>query len=76
MNVKDIKELHTKTVVELKKLLKDAEVELLSLKLDHKQAKLKNVRSISTRRREIAILKTILREKEGNKAISKVAASV
>jgi ribosomal protein L29 len=69
MNANDRKELHTKTVQELRKLLKEAEAALLQLRLDHKQAKLKNVRSLFLKRREIAVLQTVMNEKakEGKK---------
>ncbi len=64
MKSKDIKELHSKAELELKKLLKEAKSALLSLKLDKEQNKLKNTRELFNKRKEIAVLKTILKEKE------------
>lgn len=63
MKLKDKKELHTKSVTELKKLLKDAQEALLSLRMDHEQNKLKDTSSLTSKRREIAVFKTILTQK-------------
>lgn len=63
MKLKDKKELHSKTVSELKKLLKDAQEALFSLRIEHEQNKLKNTTSLNSKRKEIAVLKTILTEK-------------
>jgi ribosomal protein L29 len=67
MKRNDIKELHTKTDAELKKLLKDAQDMVLSLKLDLEQARLKNTSALTLKRKEIAVLKTIMRAKEEKK---------
>lgn len=64
MKTKDKKELHTKTKNELLKILKDAQETLLKLSLDKAQNKLKNTRALFNTRQKIAILQTILREKE------------
>lgn len=64
MKTKDIKELHTKSKEELKKMLSEAKDALFSLHLDHKQLKLKNTRSLSVRRKEIAQIASILQGKE------------
>ncbi|HEX8932039.1 MAG TPA: 50S ribosomal protein L29 [Patescibacteria group bacterium] len=64
MKTKEIKDLQTKTMVELKKLLKDAATNLVTLKLDHQQSKLSNTRSIFNVRKQIAIIKTIMKVKE------------
>lgn len=64
MKSKDKKELHTKTENELLKTLKDALENLMMLRLDQKQNKLKNTRDIFNTRKKIAIVQTILREKE------------
>jgi len=64
MKLKDIKELQTKSKTELKKMLSEAKKALFSLHLDHKQLKLKNTRSLSVKRKEIAQIASILRGKE------------
>ena len=61
------KDLHTKTADELKKLIKDAQEALGSLLLDKEQYTLKSTRSVFNKKKEIAVLKTILREKEAVK---------
>lgn len=64
MKDKDKKELHAKTENELLKQLKDAVESLSKLRLEKNQNKLKNTSSLSITRRTIAIIRTILREKE------------
>jgi|GEM_PF-1256351 len=64
MKSQELKELHGKTTGELIKLLKDAEVAFMKLKLDHQQNKLENTSSISTTRKNIAIMQTILNMKQ------------
>lgn len=64
MKIKDKKELFTKTENELLKLLKDAQGEVINLKLDKVQNKLKNTREIFNTRKKIAVLQTILKKKE------------
>lgn len=63
MKTNEKKELHLKTVAELRKLLRDAHEGLLSIKLEFKQSKLSNTSSLFLKRQEIAILQTILKEK-------------
>lgn len=63
MKVNDRKELHSKTVEELEKLLKGAYNTLSQIKLDNEQNKLKNTRSMTLTRKEIAVMMTILNEK-------------
>ena len=72
MKSKDLKEIHTKTVVELKKLLKEAQDKFMTLKLDHQQNKLKNTRELFNVRKRIAVLKTIMNLKKS--AVTKVMA--
>lgn len=72
MKSKDLKEIHTKTVVELKKLLKEAQDKLMTLKLDHQQNKLKNTRELFNVRKQIAVLQTIMNIKKS--AVTKVMA--
>lgn len=64
MKTKDIKELHLKTVQELKDLFKTAKEDLLELNLSHSQSKLKNTSSIFTKKKDIARILTVLRGKE------------
>ncbi|MEK7451188.1 MAG: 50S ribosomal protein L29 [Patescibacteria group bacterium] len=64
MKTKDKQALHTKTIAELKKLLQDLKSALFSLSLDKTQNKLKNTRSIYLKRKEVAQIATVLREKE------------
>ena len=64
MKVNDKKELHEKGASELRKMLKDGHELLLALKLDREQNKLKNTRGIYNTRKNIAIIKTILKGKE------------
>lgn len=67
MKTKDKKELHIKTEDELKKMLEDAHEDLVKLRLDKAQNKVKNTSELSNIRRKIAIIQTILKEKELNK---------
>ena len=69
MKANEKKELHTKTTGELKKLLKDAFEALMALQLDKVQAKLANTSSLFLKHQEIAILQTILKEKEGKRSV-------
>lgn len=64
MKTKEKKELFAKTETELRKALKDAKAALLDLVLDLGQNKLKNTSLISRKRKEVALIKTALREKE------------
>lgn len=64
MKSRDKNELHTKTENELVKLISDARLKLSELKLEMAQNKLKNTSDLSNTRREIAVLQSILKEKE------------
>jgi ribosomal protein L29 len=64
MKTNEKKELHHKSNEELQKMLIDNEKELFNSRLDHTRGKLKNVRSITMLRRNIAQIATILRGKE------------
>ena len=64
MKSKDKKELFAKSDKELKKILAEAREAVLDINLDLKQNKLKNTRSLFWKRKEIALIKTALREKE------------
>ncbi|MBI4084520.1 MAG: 50S ribosomal protein L29 [Candidatus Levybacteria bacterium] len=64
MKTKDVKELHTKSKEELKKMLTEAKDALFSQQMEHQQMKLKNTRSLSMKRKDIARIASILRGKE------------
>ena len=64
MKTKDKKELHSKSLQELRKLAMDAKDALSDLKLDKTQNKLKNTSLLSLKRKEIAQMLTIIRMKE------------
>ncbi len=67
MKLKDKKELHTKEISELEKFIREGQSLLFSLRLDQKQNKLKDTRSLYNIRKRLATIKTILREKEALK---------
>lgn len=58
------KNLLEKSITELKQLLKEVQTEWVKLKMDLEGGKLKNVHLTKNKRKEIAQIKTILREKE------------
>ncbi len=64
MKTKDKKELHSKSLTELKTLVMGTLDLLSDLKLSKSQNKLKNTRQIFVKRKEVAQILTIIREKE------------
>lgn len=64
MKTKDKQELHAKTKEELQTMLEEARKALFTLKFDRAQRKLKNTRSIFEKRKDIAKIATVLKEKE------------
>ncbi len=66
MKTKIRQEIKNSEVVELRKKLKDSRQALTQAMLDHKQFKLKNSSSLTTMRKEIAIILTVLKEKEAH----------
>lgn len=64
MKKKEKQELHQKTTAQLQKEVAKAEKTLAKLRLELKAGKVKNVRGLMNQRYHLAILKTILREKE------------
>lgn len=64
MKTKDKKELFTKTIDELKNLLKETQNELFNLKLELSQGKLKNTKEAYFKRKKAATILTAIREKE------------
>ncbi len=59
-------ELKNKDLKALKELAKKVDQEIFKLKMDKRTAKLKNVSSLGQKRRDLAKIKTIIREKELN----------
>ena len=59
-----IKEITGKSEKELKEFLEEKREELFNLKLDNKQNKLKNTRSIFNVGKDISRVLTLIREKE------------
>lgn len=64
MKSKDKKELHLKSIRELRKLVIEAKDALAGLKLDKVQNKLKNTRILSLKRKDITQMLTVIRMKE------------
>lgn len=64
MKTKDIKNLHAKTAAELMGMYKTLKDEVLQLNLEKAQSKLKDTRSIFWKKKYIARVLTILKEKE------------
>lgn len=64
MKLKDRKQIFEKSQKELIKDLKEAREVLLNLKLEKSQNKLKNTKSLFWKKKEIALILTILKEKE------------
>jgi ribosomal protein L29 len=67
MKTKEKKELFSKNEKELRNTLKEAKAALFELMLDLGQNKLKNTRLIFWKRKEIALIKTALRERQLSK---------
>lgn len=64
MKTKAKKDLHTKTINELKETVKQGKADLFKQKMAYAQHKLKDVASIRRKQKEIAVLLTIINEKE------------
>ncbi len=64
MKSSDKKDLQAKSQNELEKLLKEAYDALLSLKLEQEQNLLKNTSALTLKRKEIAVISTLLRNKK------------
>ena len=64
MKTKEKKDLRTKSIVELRTMLKNAKNAIFTAKLEKSQNKLKNTRSLFLKRKEIAQILTIMKEKE------------
>jgi len=57
-------ELKVSSITELQKSLKEARKELINLRAENAQRKLKNVKSIAHKKKEIASILTFIRAKE------------
>ncbi|HUS60405.1 MAG TPA: 50S ribosomal protein L29 [Nevskiaceae bacterium] len=66
MKKKEISQLHAKTSQELKILIKKMEEELVRMKIDLGSGRLKDVRAVLKKRRDLARAKTVFRQKELN----------
>ncbi len=64
MKTNEKKLLHNKELSELKKMAADLRSELSTARLDQSMYKLKNTRSLFTKRKELAQILTIMRGKE------------
>ena len=64
MKGKDKKALHTKTQAELTSLLREKRRELTKMRMEQLINKVKNVHAGTNLRREIAVIESIVREKE------------
>ncbi|MBI2032081.1 MAG: 50S ribosomal protein L29 [Candidatus Levybacteria bacterium] len=64
MKTKEKKEVFSKDIKELKNRLKEAREQLFEMRMDFSQNKLKNSRQLFFKRREIAQIMTVIREKE------------
>ncbi len=64
MKTKDKQDLRVKTTDELKKLVEEIRVDLFKMKLEHSMRKLKGTQSIFNKKKDVARILTILREKE------------
>lgn len=64
MKKNQLKELHTKALVELTSLIQKGEIELAKLKMDLRAGKLKDVQSLNKKRDDLARMKTIFRGKQ------------
>lgn len=64
MKSKEKKLLREKSLNELKSMVKSAKNTIFTSKLDKVQNKLKNTKSIFMKRKEVALMLTIIREKE------------
>lgn len=64
MKTKERKELHTKTIKELQALLQEAKAALALIRLEKVQNMLKDTSSYPRKRKDVATIGTVLREKE------------
>lgn len=63
-NINQVKDLIGKSITELKQILTEAQNNWVGLRMEHKIGKLKDVHSLRKKRKEIARIKTVIKEKE------------
>jgi len=66
MKIKEVKELTMKKEEELKKMIEKNSLEIVKLKMEKQVGKLKNISLLREKKRDLARLKTILKDKELN----------
>tara|TARA_Y100000310_G_C20066211_1_gene527238 strand:- start:195 stop:410 length:216 start_codon:yes stop_codon:yes gene_type:complete len=71
MKSKDIKQLHTQTIGELKEAAEKVQAELARLRIDLGLGKIKDTHQLSKKQRDLARIKTILRDKEFHEALAR-----
>lgn len=64
MKIKEKRQLRDKTKEELQVMLAKMKNELFTLRLEHSQGKLKNTSSLLHKRKDLALMYTVLSEKE------------
>jgi large subunit ribosomal protein L29 len=64
MKLKQLKELRDKSIDELKQILKVNQAELVKIKTELTTKKLKNTSLVREKNKDIAQIKTLIREKE------------
>ena len=64
MKTKQIQELGAKKIAELQSLAVKAESQLVKLKMEKGSGKLKDTTALRKKRQEIAIIKTLIRERQ------------
>jgi len=64
MKRKEINELKSKSVDELKKMVNEARIFIVKSRMEIKTAKLKNVRIVKNKRADLARMLTFINEKE------------
>lgn len=64
MKGKKLQELRSKKIQELKVLIYEAEKELVKLRMEKASGKLKDISALRQKRKEIAVIKTLIKEKQ------------
>lgn len=64
-------ELHSKSIAELTKDLKEKKIEIGKMKMDHQMGKLKETSDLRNKKVEIAVISTIIKEKKTAELLDK-----
>lgn len=64
MKIKEKRNLREKPIKELQETVKQIKDELVALLFEHKRGKLKNTSSLLHKRKDMAVMQSILREKQ------------